>query len=97
MSRPDKPERAVGIVQCFADASPEFAASLGKCGAIKLLFDELKKLKAMHIQFADKNSTLFKFVFCILAVLYNLIRHCSSNLKFYRNSDAVPILKCNVM
>ena len=83
----------LGIVQCFADASPEFAASLGKCGAIKLLFDELKKLKSMHIQFADKNSTLFKFVFCILAVLYNLIRHCSSNLKFYRNSDAVPILK----
>ena len=86
-------------VLCFilnmTNVSPEFAASLGKCGAISLLFDELKKIMAMETQVPDSEDCLhfYDFKLYILGILHNAIRHCSSNLTFYRSSDAVSILK----
>ena len=71
----------------------DFAASLGKCGAIKLLFEGLKKTMAMKSQFPDSKHLLCPYILRMFAILHNSIRHCSSNLTFYRNSNAVPILK----
>ena len=76
----------------FSNVDQEFAASLGKCGAISLLFDGLKKTMEMEIKFPDSEYHLYFFTLYIFAILHNSIHNCSSNLRFYRTSEAVPIL-----
>ena len=86
-------KKTLGLFLHFADATPDFAASLGECGAISLLFEGVKKTMDMEIQFPDSKYLLSPYTLRMFGILQNCIRHCSSNLRFYRSSDAVAILK----
>ena len=85
-------DKMLGTFQCFTDASPELAASLGKSEAIKLLFEGLKKVTAMEIQFPG-SKVLIDITESIFGILHNSIRHCSSNQQLYRSNKAIPILE----
>ncbi|XP_072051589.1 uncharacterized protein [Amphiura filiformis] len=76
----------------ITDNSPELCASLGNCGAIPLLFAGLGLIKAMHDRGLDL-ETINWITTLILTILHNTIRLCSSNLRFYRSSNAVLVLK----
>ncbi|XP_072048521.1 uncharacterized protein [Amphiura filiformis] len=74
-----------------ADSSPELGASLGKCGGIPLLLACLDQLKDK--QDHDTDQIIFYITRNIFMLLHNAIRLWPSNLTYFREGDAVPILK----
>lgn len=73
--------------------APETCASLGKCGAIRKLFEGAEKAKSFYVNQTPQSDVFQDTRDNILIILINAIRLCSDNRAVYRNNNAVAILK----